>query len=162
MKTLFSVLCLACFVATACQKTDVSTTTSTELSKAQNITTSRMATENIAGEWAFKGYLNAKISSTAQATLNIAKDGTNSYILSGRSFVNLYNWTFKIDETAGLVIGKGNGISSLMAAMDEKMMQDETNYLNNLGLSKKFAIENNTLKIYLNNPATEIMYFEKK
>jgi heat shock protein HslJ len=86
---------------------------------------------------------------------------TNSVQYSGKSFVNYYGGTLKIDEIKGLIIQENNGFSTKMAS-DESSMKAEYDYFANLAKTTYFEFSGDRLLLYLGdktNSKTEIMTF---
>lgn len=117
-------------------------------------------------KWDFVNYSKEKqpVKLDRKATLEFSEQTNNSINYWGQSFVNYYAGTFSVDNEKGLIIERGDAISTLMGA-DEASMEAETTYHTKLAKVTFFEVDGTTLKLYLgekNDPSVEIMTFEKQ
>lgn len=154
-------LAIASLSIFSCQKEDVSPNdVSTIQAMAKTMNTLNDT------KWDFVNYSKEKqpVKLDQKATLEFSEQTSNSINYWGRSFVNYYAGTFRVDNEKGLIIEKGNVISTLMAA-DEASMEAEATYHTKLAKVTFFEVDGTTLKLYLgekNDPSVEIMTFEKQ
>jgi heat shock protein HslJ len=158
--TKVSTLLFILLLGVGCHSTDP--TPEEELKAADTVTNVRINFDKLPGKWAFTGYLKDKtVPANGEATLEFtATEKANTLQVGGRAFVNLYGSTFSYDE-AKSTIQLIEPVSTTKMAGTPEMMKAESNFLNNLKNVTKFSVEGANLKLYVGEPASEIMYFKK-
>lgn len=160
MIKLISMLSVVMLVSASCNKNEV--TPNDELNNATQIKNTRANFEKLSGKWVFKEYLkNKTVPANSEATIEFSKgESSDILIVNGRSFVNLYSTSFTYNEAQSTIqIAAPIGMTK-MAGTDEQM-KAEREFHSNLQNVKKFAVEGNTLKLYVGEPATEVMFFNQ-
>jgi heat shock protein HslJ len=127
----------------------------------------RASFNSLEGEWELTDFKKASLTPDLKnkATLTLTKRSEDLLQMSGRSFVNWYGGSFRLDETKGLIVSTGPMVSTEIGAAPE-LMEAETRHL--YGLEKAIAFELTTssqLKLYLGektSESTEVMIFNRK
>ncbi|WP_435352783.1 META domain-containing protein [Emticicia sp. SJ17W-69] len=150
MKNLTITLIISSLLMMACGKESV---------EAANPNLSALSTSGLLGQWKFKGYADGKVPAY-DVTLEF-KDEEGKNTLNGRSSVNFYFATFETnDATKTMTIST---IGSTKIAGTPEANQFEMVYYERLRNVAHYELKtNNTLLLYLSNPAKEVMYFERK
>lgn len=132
------------------------------LSASRNVTNARAGFDQLPGKWTFTDYLKDKtVPADGEATLEFTTtEKTNTLQVGGRAFVNLYGSTFIYDE-AKSTIQLIEPVSTTKMAGTPEMMKAESAFLNNLKNVTKFSVDGAVLKLYVGEPATEVMYFKR-
>jgi heat shock protein HslJ len=111
------------------------------------------------GQWKFKSYADGK-TPAFDVTLEI-KDEAGKYAFSGRSSVNFYFTSPKIDESKKSISIEDVGSTKIAGSFEAN--QFEAAYYENLRNVERYELKDkNTLVFYLSKPAKEAMFFEKK
>ncbi len=120
---------------------------------------SALSTSGLLGQWKFKGYLDGK-TPAYDVTLEF-KDEEGKNTLNGRSSVNFYFATFETNDlTKTMTVSE---IGSTKIAGTPEANQFEMVYYERLKNITRYEFKtNNTLLLYLSNPAKEVMNFERK
>ena len=127
--------------------------------EAANPNLSALNTSGLLGQWKFKGYADGKIPAY-DVTLEF-KDEEGKNTLNGRSSVNFYFATFETNEAAKTMTV--SAIGSTKIAGSPEANQFEMVYYERLKNVSHYELKtNNTLLLYLSNPAKEVMNFERK
>ncbi|WP_428659417.1 META domain-containing protein [Runella sp.] len=156
ISALFVVLLLA---ASCNQKSIIA---DNELNNSQNVINTRVSFDKLPGKWTFTGYLkDTTVPSNGEATLEFTTTETaNKLQVGGRSFINLYSTTFTYNEANSTIqLVEPIGMTKMAGSPD--LMKAETNFLNNLKNVTKFSVDGAVLKLYVGEPAVEIMSFTK-
>lgn len=153
----FTAILLLCV---SCAKTNI--TIEDELQAAKNVTNARVNFNKLPGKWTFTEYLKDKtVPADGEASIEFATSETTDKLqVSGRAFVNFYNSTFTYNE-AKSTIEIIEPVSTTKMAGTPEMMKAESNFLNNLKKVTKFSVEGTSLKLYVGEPVSEIMYFKR-
>ncbi|WP_158600353.1 META domain-containing protein [Fibrisoma montanum] len=148
----------------ACNKNDTVAPSSVDTVALKNMRASFNALE---GEWLLTNFRRTPLTPDLQnkATLILTKKAEDALQIGGRSFVNWYGGSFRLDETKGLVVSTEPIISTLMAGTPEQM-DAESRHVNGLEQITYFELTaDNQLNLYLgdrNDPATEVIICTKK
>lgn len=155
-----STLLFILLLGAGCDSTDL--TPEEELKAADTVTNARVSFDKLPGKWTFTGYLKDKtVPANGEATLEFTTtEKANTLQVGGRAFVNLYGSTFIYDE-AKSTIQLIEPMSTTKMAGTPEMMKAESNFLNNLKNVTKFSVDGGKLKLYVGEPATEVMYFKR-
>lgn len=153
----FAVLLLLCV---SCAKTNV--TIEDELQAAKNVTNARVNFNKLSGKWTFTEYLKDKtVPADGEASIEFAASETTDKLqVNGRAFVNFYNTHFTFNEAKSSIEFVAPVSTTKMAGTPE-MMKAEFNFLNNLKNVTKFSVDGTSLKLYVGEPVSEIIYFKK-
>ncbi len=127
----------------------------------------RASFNSLEGEWLLTTYQHAPLPVEQQnkASLVLKKQSPDAMQMGGKSFVNWYGGTFRLDETEGLIVSAEPIIQTFIAGPPQ-LTEAETRHID--GLSKVYYFEldtNQQLKLYLgekSNPATEVMVYTRK
>lgn len=120
---------------------------------------SALSTSGLLGQWKFKGYADGKVP-TYDVTLEF-KDEEGKNTLNGRSSVNFYFASFEVDESKKTMTLSVLG-STKIAGTPEALQFEMVYYERLKNISHYELKSNNTLSLYLSNPAKEVMNFERK
>lgn len=143
-----------------CHQKDI--TAEEALDASRNVTNARVSFDKLPGKWTFTEYLKDKtVPANGEATLEFtATDRANTLQVGGRAFVNLYGSTFIYDEVKS-TIQLIEPVSTTKMAGTPEMMKAESAFLSNLKKVTKFSVDGAVLKLYVGEPAVEIMHFKK-
>lgn len=146
--------------ATACNQKAI--TPEEVLDASQNVINARVNFDKLPGKWTFTGYLkDTTVPANGEASLEFtATERANTLQVGGRAFVNLYGSTFIYDE-AKSTIQLIEPMSTTKMAGTPEMMKAEAAFLKNLKNVAKFSVDGTVLKLYVGEPATEVMYFKR-
>lgn len=146
--------------AAACNQKSI--TPEETLDASRKITNTRVNFDKLPGKWTFTGYLKDKtVPDNGEATLEFtAAEKATTLQVGGRAFVNFYASTFIYDE-AQSTIQLIDPVSTTKMAGTPEMMNAEAAFLSNLKNVAKFSVEGAVLKLYVGEPAAEVMYFKR-
>lgn len=113
-------------------------------------------------EYYFAGYQNSKTQGSEKLGMDIKKVPDNTAYLSigGYSYVNMYGATYTYNEANGSI--KSTELITTEMAGPKEAMQAENEFYDNLGKATRIVFENNQVKLYVGNPAKEVMTFKKR
>ncbi len=135
------------------------------LKEADKITNVRLNFNQLPGKWTFTGYLKDKsVPASGEATIEFTEsESANVLKVGGRAFVNFYGSTVSYKESNEPVstIEIIAPISTTKMSGPPDLLKAESNFLNNLKNVTKFTVENTELKLFIGEPASEIIYFKK-
>lgn len=114
-------------------------------------------------EYYFAGYQFSKTAGSEKVSMDIAKKAPDnqSYLnISGHSYVNLYGATYTHNEADGSI--KSTEVITTEMAGPAEAMKAEDEFYKNLGKATKIVFEQNQVKLFVGNPATEVLIFKKR
>jgi heat shock protein HslJ len=150
MKYLIKLILINTLLLSACSK---------EMVEADAMKNSVLKQSELLGQWKFKSYADGK-TPAFDVTLEI-KDEAGKYAFSGRSSVNFYFTSPKIDESKKSISIEDVGSTKIAGSFEAN--QFEAAYYENLRNVERYELKDkNTLVFYLSKPAKEAMFFEKK
>ena len=117
--------------------------------------------------WAFTNYSKHPFEAQYEniISLDFSDVTDNGVSYSGKSVVNRYLGSIKINRQEGLIIEKGDAITTLKTSTVERDNEIESDYYTNLYKAAYFEIKNEVLLLYLGSPEdenVEIMHFKQK
>lgn len=164
VRALSGLLLLGSLAACTRDNADPTPSTSGQVATYQAMRTSF---NSIEGEWLLTNYQNTPLPASLQnkATLSFTKQSAEVMRMGGRSFVNFYGGSFRLDETKGLIIAKDPINQTLIGASTE-LLEAESRHLDGLSKATSFELaQNGQLRLYLGdkgNAATEVMIYTRK
>lgn len=155
-----SILLMTLLFAASCNQKSISP--EEVLDASRNVANTRVSFDKLPGKWIFTEYLKDKtVPANGEATIEFTTtEKANTLQVGGRAFVNLYGSTFIYDE-AKSTIQLIEPVSTTKMAGTPEMMKAESAFLNNLKNVTKFSVDGTELKLYVGEPATEVMYFKR-
>jgi len=132
---------------------------SKEMLEADSMTVSTLRKSDLLGLWKFKSYADGK-APAFDVTLEI-KEEAGKYAFNGRSSVNFYYISPKIDESKKTISVEAVGSTKIAGTLEAN--QFEMAYYENLRSVDHYDLkEKNTLIFHISKPKKETMYFERK
>ncbi len=114
-------------------------------------------------EYYFAGYQVSKTVGSEKLGMDIARKAPDnlSYLnISGHSYVNMYGGTYTHNEADGSI--KITELMTTEMAGPVEAMKAEDEFYENLGKATKIVFEQNQVKLFVGNPATDVMIFKKR
>lgn len=150
MKILVNTLIICSLLLSACSK---------EIVEADSMAFSALRQSELLGQWKFKSYADGK-TTAYDVTLEI-KDEEGKYAFNGRSSVNFYFISPKIDESKKTISVDGVGSTKMAGTLEAN--QFEMVYYESLRNIERYELKDkNTLIFHISKPTKEAMYFERK
>ena len=150
MKYLLKLILINTLLLGACSKETV---------EDDSITVSALRKSDLLGQWKFKSYSDGK-TPAFDVTLEI-KDEDGKYTFNGRSSVNFYFVSPKIDESKKTISVDAVGSTKIAGTLEAN--QFEIAYFENLRNIERYELkEKNTLIFHISKPTKEVIYFERK
>ena len=150
MKNLLKSIIISTFLLSACSK---------EMVEADAMKNSALSQSELLGQWKFKSYSDGK-APEFDVTLEI-KEEVGKYAFIGRSSVNFYYISPKIDENKKTISIEVVGSTKIAGTLEAN--QFEMAYYENLRSVERYELkEKNTLIFHISKPTKETMYFERK
>lgn len=150
MKYLLKLILINTFLLSACSK---------EMVEADAMKNSALRQSELLGQWKFKSYADGK-TPAFDVTLEI-KEEDGKYTFNGRSSVNFYFVSPKIDESKKTISVYAVGSTKIAGTLEAN--QFEIAYFENLRNIERYELkEKNTLIFHISKPTKEVIYFERK